>query len=83
MRYGTISGTVTQVSASTFQDEQGEPYYKATISLDRNHVGQQPDRNLVLPGMVVDARVNTGGKTLLEYLLKPVYRSLDNAFDER
>ncbi len=83
VRYGTIPGTVTQVSASTFQDEQGEPYYKATISLDKNHVGNQPGRNLILPGMVVDARINTGGKTLLEYLLKPVYRSLDNAFDER
>ena len=83
VRYGTISGTVTQVSASTFQDENGEPYYKATISLDKNHVGERPDRNLILPGMVVDARINTGGKTLLEYLLKPVYRSLDNAFDER
>ena len=83
VRYGTIPGTVTQVSASTFQDENGEPYYKATISLAKNHVGSHDGRNLVLPGMVVDARINTGGKTLLEYLLKPVYRSLDNAFDER
>lgn len=83
VRFGTIPGRVDQISASTFQDENGEPYYKAIITMDKNHVGNQPGRNLVLPGMVVDASINTGGKTLLEYLLKPIYRSLDNAFRER
>ena len=34
-------------------------------------------------GMVVDADVSTGTKSLLRYLLKPIYRSLDSAFSER
>ena len=33
--------------------------------------------------MVVDANIRTGSKSLLRYLLKPVYRSLDVAFRER
>ena len=33
--------------------------------------------------MVVQADIKTGAKTLLEYLLRPVYRSLDRAFSER
>jgi HlyD family secretion protein/adhesin transport system membrane fusion protein len=33
--------------------------------------------------MVVDADINTGRKTLLQYLLKPVYRALDSSFHER
>ena len=83
VRFGTITGRLDRISASTFLDENGEPYYKAVITMEKNHVGSEAGRNLVLPGMVVDASINTGGKTLLEYLLKPVYRSLNNAFRER
>ena len=83
IRFGTIPGRLTRLSASTFEDENGEPYYKAVIALEKNFVGNEPGRYLVLPGMVVDASINTGGKTLLEYLLKPVYRSFNSAFRER
>ena len=71
------------ISASSFQDEEGEPYFKGVIALAKNYVGATPERNLVLPGMVVDADINTGRKTLLQYLLKPVYRALDSSFHER
>ena len=54
----------------------------AEVRLSPREVGNQPGGNMILRGMVVDARINTGGKTLLEYPLKPVYRMLDNAFDE-
>ena len=82
-RHGVIEGRLDRISASTFEDEQGEVFYRATIVLDKNYVGNQPDRNLVLPGMLVDADIRTGGKSLLRYLFKPVYRSLDSAFSER
>ena len=82
-RLGTLHGTLMHISASTFQNEQGEYFYKGTIALAQNHVGQNPKQNLILPGMVVDADINTGAKSLLRYLLRPVFRSLDTAFSER
>lgn len=82
-RFGDVSGILTHISASTFQDEQGEPFYKGTIDLEKNYVGNTPDRNLILPGMVVDADINTGTRTILQYLLKPIYRALDSSFGER
>ena len=82
-RYGDLTGRVRKISASTFQDRDRQPYYKAIVVLDRNYVGDDPDRNPVFPGMVVQADIKTGAKTLLEYLLRPVYRSLDRAFSER
>lgn len=82
-RFGALEGEVKHLSASTFQDEDGEPYYKGIIALAQNYVGEVPGRHLVLPGMVVDADINTGTKTLLQYLLKPVYRAFDSAFHER
>ncbi len=82
-RFGGISGTVSKISATTFQNDRGEPFYKAVIKLSKNNVGLKNEKHLVLPGMVVNAEIITGSKSLTKYLLKPVYRSLDIAFSER
>lgn len=80
-RYGSIDGKLDQVSATTFFDEQNQPYYKAKISLSQDWVGKQHNR--LIPGMVVQADILTGEKTLIEYLLKPVYIAATQAFTER
>ena len=36
-----------------------------------------------MPGMVVQADILTGEKTLIEYLLKPIYVAATQAFTER
>ena len=82
-RFGSIGGEVRRISASTFQDEKGEPYYKVIVALSHSYVGLGAERHRVLPGMVVNAEIITGSKTLTRYMLKPVYRSLDIAFTER
>jgi membrane fusion protein, adhesin transport system len=82
-RYGSIDGTITGLSATTFTNEQGAPYYKGLIKLEKNYVGNNPEMNKVLPGMIVNADVITGEKSLLAYLLKPIHRSLNSAFIER
>ena len=82
-RFGTVEGQLAQISATTFMDEREEPYYKGIVALSKAHVGEDPSMNPILPGMVVDADVSTGSKSLLRYLLKPVFRSLDGAFSER
>lgn len=82
-RYGGITGELRSVSPSTFLDEKGVPYYLGIISLDRGYVGYDPERNRVLPGMTVQADINTGKKTLIAYLLKPVYSSVSESFRER
>lgn len=82
-RFGGISGELKDVSASTYLDEQGAPYYKGIIELDRGYVGRNERENRVMPGMTVQADIKTGKKTLFEYLLKPVYSSVSTAFRER
>ncbi len=82
-RYGGITGELKSISATTFSDESGNPYYKGLVELDRNYVGFDPEKNKVLPGMTVQADVNTGKKTLIQYLLKPIYTSLTGSFHER
>ena len=82
-RYGSINGTVTGLSATTFTSEQGVPYYKGMIKLEKHYVGNNAEMNKVLPGMIVNADIITGEKSLLAYLLKPIHRSLNSAFIER
>lgn len=84
VRYGAIGGRLEYVSATTYVDEQnGQPYYKGVVSLPRTYLGENPEENVVLPGMTVQADIVTGEKTLLEYLLKPIYVSMAHAFRER
>jgi HlyD family secretion protein/adhesin transport system membrane fusion protein len=80
-RYGTIAGTVTDISASTFLDEQGQPYYKMTVALASAHVGDSAERR-VLPGMTVQLDVRTGARTVMDYLLKPVQAALSESLQE-
>lgn len=82
-RFGGITGELRDISATTFLDENGEPYYQGIISLDRGYVGFDPEKNRIMPGMTVQADIKTGKKTLLAYLLKPVVSSISSSFRER
>ncbi|WP_083747528.1 HlyD family type I secretion periplasmic adaptor subunit [Teichococcus deserti] len=81
-RFGVIPAVVTNVSASSFHDRDGTPYYKAELALSREHVGLQADSR-ILSGMSVLADIRTGENSLLRYLLAPLQRSLGEAFRER
>lgn len=84
VRYGSISGTLVSISATTYIDEaDGQPYYRGRVTLDETHVMGPQGQQDVLPGMTVQADIITGEKTLLEYLLKPVHVSLAHAMRER
>jgi HlyD family secretion protein/adhesin transport system membrane fusion protein len=82
-RYGTVSGTVEGISATTFSDTGGLPYYRGKIKLAKTYVGENRTLHPVLPGMTVMAEIITGEKTVLDYLLKPIHASLSSAFSER
>ncbi|MCZ6859156.1 MAG: HlyD family type I secretion periplasmic adaptor subunit [Alphaproteobacteria bacterium] len=82
-RFGAIHGRVEKVSATTFKEPDGSVYYKVTILLESNHVGNDPNTNILLPGMVADVELLGEERTILRYLLRPVYQSLDVALTEK
>lgn len=82
-RYGSISGTLERISASSFLNEKGEPFFKANVSLDKSYVGSTPGYFQVAPGMTVSAEIITGDKTLFQYMLKPIFTQLQQSFHER
>ncbi|MBF0342380.1 MAG: HlyD family type I secretion periplasmic adaptor subunit [Magnetococcales bacterium] len=82
-RYGTIAGELQSISPDAFMDDKHQPYFKGLVRLSVSHLGARAGVNEVLPGMTVQADIHTGSKTLMAYLLKPIYASINEAFRER
>jgi adhesin transport system membrane fusion protein len=78
--WGTLSAEVTVVSADIFRDERyrsadGDPHYKVTLKVDpASRTGRAADMD-IRPGMQAEVELQTGGKTVLTYLLKPLWKS--------
>ncbi|ASP20256.1 type I secretion system membrane fusion protein PrsE [Antarctobacter heliothermus] len=82
--YGTLKGRVHVISADTFKDErrpESEPHYKVTVGVDLSSMTDQQVSMEIRPGMQAQAELHTGEKTVLQYLLKPLYKSRE-AFRE-
>jgi adhesin transport system membrane fusion protein len=87
--YGGLKGTVQQISPDTMKDEEkqarGRPddtYYKVMILTDSSSLHVKDKTLPIIPGMVAHVEIKTGEKTILDYLLKPIYKARE-AFRER
>ncbi len=79
-RFGAVEGMLNSVSPTTYARDDGSVYYRGRVILKQAHLG--PEKK-ILPGMTLQADIRTGSKTLFEYMLKPIYTSLDGGFRER
>ncbi len=82
-RFGGIPGTVDAVSPTSLKRQNAPPVFRIRVRLDADHVGPAGMNMKVQPGMVVNADIRTGQKTLLAYLLKPVHAAFSSALSER
>ena len=78
--WGSLRGEVTFISADTFKDERsraadGDPHYKVTLRVDRTALTERQVGLQIRPGMQAEVELQTGGKTILTYLTKPLYKS--------
>lgn len=80
---GYAHGNVVEISPTTFKDQQGVPYYRTRIRLKDDRLKQGQRAWQLMPGMVVEANIIIGSRSLFQYMLKPVYRSLDTMFSEQ
>lgn len=82
-RYGTVPGQLEWVSANSFTDDEGQIFYQARIAFASEEVGPEYDRRRIVPGMTAEANINTGNRSLLSFMIRPVAASLHQAFAER
>ncbi|MBW4652578.1 MAG: HlyD family type I secretion periplasmic adaptor subunit, partial [Kaiparowitsia implicata GSE-PSE-MK54-09C] len=75
-----LDGTVTRLSADLTRDAQtGVSYYTARIAVDEGELTRLPDLALT-SGMPVEAFIQTGERTALSYLTKPIADQIMRSF---
>jgi HlyD family secretion protein len=78
-----LNGVVTRVSPDVTTDQRtGQSYYTIRVSMPREEVARLGDSKLI-PGMPVEAFVQTGDRTMLSYLIKPLSDQLMRSFREK
>jgi HlyD family secretion protein len=78
-----LNGVVTRVSPDVTTDQRtGQSYYTIRISMPPQEIARLGDVRLI-PGMPVEAFVQTGDRTMLAYLIKPLSDQLMRAFREK
>ncbi len=76
-----LSGTVVSVSADKLAGGDGGSHYLARIRIE-GASGNRPNGLILHPGMPAEVIISTGERTLLDYLIAPITRSLERAFRE-
>jgi HlyD family secretion protein len=78
-----LNGTVSRIAADTTTDQRtGQSYYLVRISMTADEIKRLGDVKLT-PGMPVEAFIETGQRTMLSYLVKPLCDQLMRAFREK
>jgi len=85
--YGAVSGKVAYISADTLKEETrtGEQsYYRVHVVTSGNPVKTRTGRTVeILPGMTAQVDIRTGDRTVLEFILKPLRKTLTESLGER
>ena len=78
-----IFGTVSRVSADLTREQQtNTSYYTVRVSIPEDELKKLEGKALI-PGMPVEAFIQTGSRTALSYLVKPFEDQVARAFRER
>ena len=78
-----INGTVTTISADVTLDQRtGMSYYVVRIGLTADEIARLNGLKLVA-GMPVEAYIQTGDRSVISYLVKPLHDQVMKAFRER
>ncbi|MBU3825690.1 MAG: HlyD family type I secretion periplasmic adaptor subunit [Candidatus Oceanisphaera merdipullorum] len=81
--YGGLVGEVEKISADSIQDEEGKPFFIATVRTTDSFLGSAAGPLMIIPGMQTGVDIVTGKKTVLDYILKPILRAKQSALRER
>ena len=82
-KYGTIKGKVRNISGDAVQDEKLGLIFPSRLTLLDNKILADGQVVQLKPGMSVTAEIKTGKRRVIEYLLSPVMKYLNESMLER
>ncbi len=83
-RYGTLDGTVLDISPDAFQRNSNsgtEAFYRGRLEVS-GVLRNQPADFTLLPGMKAEVEIKCGRRRIITYLIYPLIKGLDEAFHE-
>jgi len=86
-KYGTLKGTVRNISENTLQKEASPQagieatYYRARITVS-GKLEREPSNFRLIPGMQAQCEIRCGTRRVIEYVLYPLIKALDETAKE-
>ena len=87
--YGILHGTLIYISSDTLAEQgangQTSTFYRAQVRLDppQNTINPKHAALVLKPGMTATVDIRTNTRSVLEYLAKPLFKSVGGALNER
>lgn len=85
--YGALNGKLEYISSDTLSEQgpngQVTSTYKARVSLDARQANPKLGLHDLKPGMTASVDIQTGSRSVLTYLLKPISKAFQGAASQR
>lgn len=84
--YGGLDGHIVEISADSIKDKdskENKSYYKVVVKTQQNYLEKDGEKLPIIPGMIASVDIKTGKKTILDFILKPILKTKENALHER
>lgn len=85
--FGTMSGVVSYVSADTLQEDSKAgtiSFYRVKVAISEKDYKNDRSKDIeIRPGMTASIDIQTGKRSVMSYLTKPLTKTFNEAFGER
>ncbi|MEA1914502.1 MAG: HlyD family type I secretion periplasmic adaptor subunit [Campylobacterota bacterium] len=81
--FGSLDAKVTKISADSSANDKGERFYTVHLQASQNFLFKDYVRYKILPGMMVNAHIITGKKSIMDYILKPILKTKQYMFTQQ
>ncbi|MGE5471155.1 MAG: HlyD family type I secretion periplasmic adaptor subunit [Bacteroidota bacterium] len=81
--YGGLQATLETITADSITNDKGESFYLVRVRTASNRFGSSEKPLPIIPGMLTTVHIQTGKKSILKYLLKPIIKARSEALRER
>jgi hemolysin D len=82
-RYGVVSGRLVFLSHDAIEDEELGLVFPARVELAQQSISINGRPRVLTAGMAVTAEIRTGRRRIIEFLLSPIARRVEEAGRER
>jgi adhesin transport system membrane fusion protein len=85
--YGMLNGELTYISPDTLREETAREeikYYRGIVRTKGSKLrNPRAEKIEIIPGMTASVEIKTGQRTVMQYLLKPITKNLNESMHER